>query len=425
MSDPPRSTRPAITAPTRDGSSESIPVDIASTIIERAVAPVAGEERLPLDAALDRVLARDLVSPIDVPAHDNAAMDGYAFRITDLAADGSTRLTIRGSAFAGRPFDGTVAPGHAVRVMTGAVIPAGLDSVVMQESVRGDGDTIEIDPAQHAGQHVRRRGEDLAVGGVAIAAGRLLTPSDVGLIASLGIAQVTVRRRPRVAFFTTGNELRAPGQPLAPGQIYDSNRHTLQAMLTRLGVQPLDLGTVADDPASLESVMRSAASSADAIISSGGVSVGEADFTRTVLAALGDVAFWSIAMRPGRPLAFGRIGEAHYFGLPGNPVATMIAFYVFVRPALRRLAGVTGSTPPVVQAIADGAFDKKPGRTEYQRGVLFTGEDGRTRVRSTGPQGSGVLSSLSRANCLVVLGHARPAVVPGDIVDCLPLDGLA
>ncbi len=426
MSERPASSRPLaeVVGCLSDFDPASVPVAQASAIIERFVTPIDDIEQVAIRDALGRVLARDVLSPIDVPAHDNSAMDGYAVHGASLLADTPTRLAVVGRSFAGRPFAGITRPGEAVRVMTGAVMPAGLDTVVIQEIVTVEGDSIVVPPGQQAGQHRRRRGEDLVVGGTAIAAGRVLTPADLGLVASLGIAAIPVQRRLRVAFFSTGDELRSVGEALAEGEIYDSNRYALHGMLTRLGVEPIDLGVVRDDPIALEEAMTRAATMADAIISSGGVSVGEADFTRSVMDKLGEVAFWSIAMRPGRPLAFGRIGDAIYFGLPGNPVAVMITFYFFARAALCRLMGALPTPLFPVRALVDAPLRKRPGRTEYQRGVLGRGEDGVVRVRVTGPQGSGMLRSMSQANCIVVLHHEQGPIAAGDPVDCVPFDGL-
>ncbi len=403
---------------------DSLPVELARRVIAQLVTPVGGAERVHLNAALGRVLAADLLSPIDVPASDNAAMDGYAVRSSDLAAEGPTRLRVAGSAFAGRPCRDGPATGEAVRIMTGAVMPAGCDTVVPQELVSVVGDEIEVPAGQSAGQHRRLRGEDLGAGGAALRAGRRLSPADIGLIASLGQAEVQVRRRLRVAFFSTGDELRSIGEPLAPGEVYDSNRYTLHGMLARLGVDAIDMGVVRDDPAALEAAVRSASQDADAIISSGGVSVGEADFTREVLGRLGEVAFWRIAMRPGRPLAFGRIGAAAYFGLPGNPVAVMISFYFFARDALLQMMGATPTLTPLLRATACTDIRKRRGRTEYQRGILGVGPDGAMQVQLTGNQGSGVLRSMSEANCIVVLPHDRADVKAGEAVDCLAFEGL-
>ncbi len=407
-----------------DYDPEALRVSDAQRVIERFVTPVSAIERVAIRDSLDRVLALDVVSTIDVPAHDNSAMDGFALRGEDLAADGETRLTVVGTAVAGRPLGRGIGPGEAARIMTGAVMPEGSDTVVIQEVVRVDGQALFVPQGQHAGQNRRLRGEDLTAGRPALVAGKRLSPADIGLLASLGVAEVPVRRRLRVAFFSTGDELRSIGETLAPGEIYDSNRYTLHGMLRRLGVELIDMGVVRDSPEALEEAMRIAGESADAIVSSGGVSVGEADFTRQVMAKLGDVAFWKIAMRPGRPMAFGRVGRACYFGLPGNPVAVMITFYFFAREALLRMMGATPAPQPFLRARSVEAMRKKPGRTEYQRAVLSVGADGLMEVRVTGGQGSGVLRSMSQANCIVVLHHDQGAVMPGDAVDCLAFEGL-
>ena len=407
-----------------DYDPNALPVARAREIIDRVVVPVQAVERVALRSALGRVLAAEIASPIDVPAADNSAMDGYAVRAADLAAGAPTTLAIAGTALAGRPFTGVAGPGEAVRVTTGAVMPAGLDTVVIQEVVTLDSERLTVPPGQTPGQHRRRRGEDLACGQPALRAGKRLAPADLGLLASLGLPEVPVRRRLRVAFFSTGDELRSVGEPLGPGEFYDSNRYTLYGMLARLGVELVDLGVVRDDPDALEQAVRIASECADAIVSSGGVSVGEADFTKRIMARLGDIAFWTIAMRPGRPMAFGRIGRASYFGLPGNPVAVMITFYFFARDALLRQMGAEPAPLPLVRARSLSAFRKRPGRTEYQRAQLALGADGTMSVRSAGSQGSGVLRSMSEANCVVVLHHDQGAVQVGDAVDCIAFDGL-
>jgi molybdopterin molybdotransferase len=400
-------------------------VDKACEAIRACLVPVADDERVATRAALGRVLAEDVVPSFDVPSHDNSAMDGFAVRAADLAAQGETRLEEVGSAFAGRPFRGKVGAGECVRVMTGAVMPAGTDTVVIQEVVRIEGDSIVVPPGQKRGQNTRAAGEDLKTGVPVLTIGHALGPSELGLIASLGLAEVRVRRRLRVAFFSTGDELASIGAPLAEGQVYDSNRYTLYGMLSRLGVEIRDMGVVRDDPALLEAAFASAAANADAIVTSGGVSVGEADFTRQMMARLGEVLFWRIAMRPGRPMAFGRIGNAFLFGLPGNPVAVMVTFYQFVRDALLHLAGRTGDVAvPLMKVISSQAIRKVPGRTEYQRGVLFR-EGAEWRVRTTGQQGSGVLRSMSQANCFIVLEHERGKVEAGEPVQVQLFDGLA
>jgi molybdopterin molybdotransferase len=409
----------------------ALPVAQAREFIARLVPRVQAIEMLALRSALGRVLARDIVSAIDVPAHDNSAMDGYAVRGAELAADAATSFQVAGSTgFAGQALPrASVGAGQCVRIMTGAVMPAGLDTVVPQEFVKLSGDRIEVPPGiVRSGENRRLAGEDLARGETALAAGRILRPADLGLIASLGLCEIPVRRRLRVAFFSTGNELRSLGEPLDPGCVYDSNRYTLWGMLHRLGVEVLDLGVVRDDPAALEAAFRAAADAADAVITSGGVSVGEADHTKAVMAALGDVLFWRIAMRPGRPMAIGRIagaqGAAILFGLPGNPVAVMVTFYALVRDALLAMSGASAETIPTLRAASGTAIRKKPGRTEYQRGVVTRDDSGGWQVRVSGAQGSGILRSMSEANGLVVLQHEQGNVAAGELVDVLPFDGV-
>ena len=406
----------------------ALPVAQAKDFIGRLVTPVRAVEMLPIRSALGRVLARDIVSTFNVPAADNSAMDGYAVRGSELEAGADSVFTSIGTGFAGQPFDGTPSARQCVRIMTGAVMPKDLDTVVPQEFVRVDAERITV-PAGvvRTGDNRRLAGEDLAVGEVALGAGRLLRPADLGLLASLGHAEAAVFRRLRVAFFSTGDELRSLGQPLDPGCVYDSNRYTLWGMLQRLGVELLDLGVVRDDPVALEETFRLAAASADAVITSGGVSVGEADHTKQVMAQIGDVLFWRIAMRPGRPMAIGRIGNAPgtiLFGLPGNPVAVMVTFYAFVRDALLAMSGATQEPLPMLRAASTSAIRKKPGRTEYQRGTVSRAADGGMQVAITGSQGSGILRSMSEANGLVVLHHAQGDVAAGETVDVLPFDGL-
>ncbi len=408
----------------------ALPVGRAQEFIARLVPKVQAVESLALRSALGRVLARDIVSAINVPSHDNSAMDGYALRAADLAPAGDTVLAVAGTAFAGEQFMGSVGPGQGVRIMTGAVMPAGLDTVVPQEFTRPAPEGRVCIPAGTvaAGDNRRLAGEDLAQGEVALAAGRVLTPADLGLLASLGQAEVPVFRRLRVAFFSTGDELRSIGEPLDAGCVYDSNRYTLWGMLQRLGVDLIDMGVVRDDPDALREAFTQAAASADAVITSGGVSVGEADHTKQVMKALGEVLFWKIAMRPGRPMAIGRIGEpghqAMLFGLPGNPVAVMVTFYAFVRDALLAMGGATVQPLPLLRAVSSQALRKKPGRTEYQRGIVSQAADGRWQVVITGAQGSGILRSMSQANGMVVLHHGQGHVAAGDLVDVIPFNGL-
>ena len=402
----------------------ALPVETAQDFIARLVPKVTAVESVALRSSLGRVLARDIVSTIDVPAHDNSAMDGYALRGRDLAS-GDALLVVAGTGFAGQSFDGVVPAGHCVRIMTGAVMPAGLDTVVPQEFTKIEGGAVRIPAgAVRSGDNRRLAGEDLTRGSAALRAGRLLRPADLGLLASLGRAEVPVLRKLRVAFFSTGDELRSIGEPLDAGCVYDSNRYTIWAMLQRLGCDVIDLGVVRDEPDALRAAFSEAATSADAVITSGGVSVGEADHTKRIMAELGDVLFWRIAMRPGRPMAIGRVGNAILFGLPGNPVAVMVTFYAFVREALRAMSGAAAEPLTLLRAACTTALRKKPGRTEYQRGIVGRGADGRWQVAITGSQGSGILSSMSAANGMVVLHHAQGNVAAGDEVDVIPFDGL-
>ena len=388
------------------------------------VTPICGHEFLPVRSALGRILAADIIAPHDVPAHDNSAMDGYAVCFDSLAADGETRLTVVGTAYAGNAFSGLVGKGQAVRIMTGAVLPAGADTVVVQEVTRVEAAAVWIPAGQRLGQNVRRAGEDLAHGQVALPAGKQIGPAELGLIASLGIAEVDVKRRLRVAFFSTGDELASIGNPLAPGQIYDSNRYTLHGLLSRLGADIVDMGVVPDRPEALEAALVEAAQIADAIITTGGVSVGEADFIKEILAKLGQVKFWKLNIKPGRPMAFGKIGNAWLFGLPGNPVAVMVSYTQFALDALLRLSGLDPVPErPLLTVNAANAIKKQVGRREYLRGQIVT-VDGCWRVKTTGNQGSGVLRSMSEANCFVILPEDCAGVQAGDSVQVQLFDGL-
>jgi molybdopterin molybdotransferase len=406
-------------------------VDDARREILARLSPIGETETVALADALGRVLAADLVCPIDVPPHDNSAMDGYAFDGAALREGETLALAVAGVVYAGTPFDGLTPAGSCVRIMTGAVMPPGLDTVVPQELVRAEADRVTVPAgAIRRGENRRARGEDLSRGKPALVARRVLRPADIGLAASLGFTTLVVRRRLRVALFSTGNELRAPGETLEAGAIYDSNRFSLQAALQRLGCEVIDLGLVRDDPAALQATFEEAVARADAVLTSGGVSVGDADYTREMLARMGEVAFWKVAMRPGRPFAFGplRGGEgvrtAWLFALPGNPVAALVTFYAFVREALAKLAGATPEPVVVLQARCATAIRKRPGRTEFQRAIVSRAADGIPEVRLTGSQGAGILRSLTEANALVVLGHEQGSVAAGQTVDVWLFDGL-
>ena len=394
----------------------------ANAFIAQMVQPICGTEQLPLRQCDGRVLAEDVVSAMAVPAHDNSAMDGFAFDGTALNGCASLHLRVVGTALAGKAWVGTVGPGECLKVMTGAILPTGLDTVVPHEMTSVDGDWVTI-PADRLqlGDNRRLRGEDIQLGGIALSKGERLKPASLGLAASLGIQALPVVRRLKVAYLSTGDEVQSPGEPLREGAVFDSNRFTVTSMLERLGCEVIELGVVRDEPVALEAAFRSAAAQADVIISSGGVSVGEADFTKGMMAKLGDVAFWRIAMRPGRPFALGRIGNTALFGLPGNPVAVMVTFFALVRPALLQMMGANPKPLPILQARSQEPMRKKAGRTEYQRGIVSTGPDGRLQVRTTGNQGSGVLSSMVQANGLIVLSHAQGHVALGDLVDVMVL----
>ena len=410
-----------------DYDPNSMPVERARALIRDYLAPITTVEKLHIRQALGRVLAADIVSPIDVPGHDNSAMDGWAVRFGDLRPDAPTALKRVGESFAGRPYDGGVGAGEAVRIFTGGVMPKGADTVVMQERAeeRDGGVVVAPGAVSKAGQNRRFAGEDLKAGGNVFRRGQALNPAEIGMLASLGINEVPVYRRLVVAFFSTGDELVSIGTPLATGQVYDSNRYTIGAMLARMGCEAIDMGVVVDEPQALERAFRDAAATADVVITSGGVSVGEADFVKQLMDRLGEVVFWKIAMKPGRPLAYGRIGDAHFFGLPGNPVSVMVTFYQFVRDALLVLQGRGEIEPlPTFKATLAVPIRKAPGRTEFQRGILARVGDGAWTVRTTGDQGSGILSSMSRANCFIVLGPDTGNVDAGASVDVQPLEGL-
>ncbi|MES2938064.1 MAG: gephyrin-like molybdotransferase Glp [Pseudomonadota bacterium] len=422
---------------------QALSAEAVGEFLARLVAPVTEGEEVRILDALGRVLAEDIVSPISVPPHDNSAMDGYAFAGAQLDANAPLELEVVGTALAGKAWQGQCGRGQCVKIMTGAIMPAGLDTVVPQEfvtitvrpePVEGPASTgsartaekpvITIPPGiLRTGDNRRHKGEDLAEGKPALRMGERLGPAACGLVASLGLPTVRVVRRLRVAYFSTGDEILSLGEAPREGAVYDSNRYTVHGLLARLGCEVIDLGVVRDEPQLLEAAFRDAAARADAIITSGGVSVGEADFTKAMMKQLGDVAFWKIAMRPGRPMAVGRIGSSVLFGLPGNPVAVMVTFLAFVRPALLRMMGARGEPPPLLKARSAEAMRKKPGRTEYQRGIVSRQSDGSLSVRTTGNQGSGVLSSMVEANGLVVLHHGQGNVAPGDEVDVMMFDG--
>lgn len=402
-----------------DYDPNAMSVNQARQFIQQFLSPVSATEILPIRESLGRVLSADIISPNNVPNYNNSAMDGFAFKYSE----GVKIIKIIGTAFAGKPFNGEIKAGECVKIMTGAILPAGADSVVMQEHVVIKGESITLLRDIKPGANVRMAGEDLSLGQVVLARGHLMRPADLGLVASLGIGEVSAYKKVKVAFFSTGDELISIGKPLAEGQIYDSNRYTLFGMLSRLKVDILDLGAIPDDPKRLEATLLEAANEHNVVITSGGVSVGEADHMKALLAQHGQVLFWKVNMKPGRPLAYGKIGNAHYFGLPGNPVATMVTFYQFVREAIITLMGATYQPPPLFRVECTEPIKKATGRTEFQRGLLYD-VDGIWKVKPTGAQGSAILSSMSQANCFIVLDESTGNLDAGASVQVQLLDGL-
>jgi len=406
---------------------QALPANEVLNFLDHLVAPVQDQESVDIFAALGRVTSQDVISPIHVPPHDNSAMDGYAFDGSQLSKTQVSSFRVIGTALAGKAWEGHVNAGECVKIMTGAIMPQGLNTVVPQELCKLTMEDVMEIPAGmlQTGDNRRLRGEDIMQGQAALQKGALITPAAAGLLASLGLPKVWVARRLRVAYFSTGDEILSLGEPPREGAVYDSNRYTVHGMLQALGCEMIDMGVVKDDPILLEQAFNQAAEQADAIITSGGVSVGEADFTKAMMKKLGDVVFWKIAMRPGRPMAVGRIQKNNrstvLFGLPGNPVAVMVTFLAFVKPALLKMMGSHAAPAPMVRAKTQEVLRKKPGRTEYQRGLVTRSAEGELQVVTTGNQGSGVLSSMVQANGLIVLSHQQATAQVGDWVDVLML----
>jgi molybdopterin molybdotransferase len=407
-----------------DSDPSSLQIDDALNRILEAILPIANSDSVSIKSALYRVTAEDICATMDVPLAANSAMDGYAFHSADIPESGTRELNVIGTSWAGRPFDGTVSPGTCVRIMTGGILPEGADSVVMQENTQVTQDSILVDNRTRRGENVRPAGEDFKKGQTIISAGTRLTAAHLGLVASLGIAEINVIRKVRVAYFLTGDELRSIGDTIHPGEIYDSNRYTLFGMLSDPCIECTDLGIVKDDPDAIEHVMTEAEKNTDVILTTGGVSVGDADFVKDILEKRGRIDFWKVAIKPGRPLAFGKLGDALFFGLPGNPVSAMVTFYLLVRPALRHLMGSQDVFMPNCPAVSTANLKKRPGRVEYQRGILSRSDTGELLVSPTGQQGSGILSSMAEANCLMILPMENDGVVAGETVEVLPFFGL-
>lgn len=405
-----------------DFDPSSMDAEIAQQKILQSVQAITEAETVAIRDALHRVVAIKIRSSINVPSHTNSAMDGYAICGHDIPRNGDKSFKLIGTAWAGRPFNNTVSTDECVRIMTGAAMPKNTDTVVMQEHVKVNGNEIVIDAQQQINQNVRQAGEDIAKDQVVFNTGKFLRPADIGLIASLGIGEISVTRKLRVAFFSTGDELVSIGSPLQVGQIYDSNRYTLWCMLSRLGVEILDLGVVRDTREAIEHAFLAASEKADVVITSGGVSVGDADFVKETLDKLGKVSFWKVAMKPGRPLAFGKINNAYFFGLPGNPVSVMVTFYVFVQAAIEKLMGCEPHRRIRINATAISDLRKRPGRVEYQRGVYSIDKHGNYFVEKTGAQGSGILRSMSDANCFMFLPMKSSGINKGDQVEIWPFD---
>tara|TARA_R110002049_G_scaffold13509_3_gene58660 strand:- start:10384 stop:11652 length:1269 start_codon:yes stop_codon:yes gene_type:complete len=405
-----------------DYDPSSMDAQIAQQHILHSIKSITETEVVPIREALHRVVAQEIRSTINVPSHTNSAMDGYAIRSSDIPVNATKQLKLIGTAWAGRPFKGSINKNECVRIMTGAAMPANTDTVVMQEHVQVKDNLVTIDSKQQANQNVRQAGEDIAEGDLVFTQGKFLHPADIGLIASLGIGKIKVIRKLRAAFFSTGDELVSIGKPLEVGQIYDSNRYTLWSMLTRIGVEINDLGVIRDTPEAVEAAFLKASENADIVITSGGVSVGDADFVKDTLEKLGEVNFWKVAMKPGRPLAFGKIKDAYFFGLPGNPVSVMVTFYIFVQAAIEKMMGHDPKPRIQIKATSKSELRKRPGRVEYQRGNYHLDNDGEYTVSKTGEQGSGILRSMSDANCFIYLPMESSGVGIGDKVEIWPFD---
>ncbi len=398
-------------------------LDVALDQMLSRISPLTETETVPLLQGFGRITARPVTSPLDVPGFDNSAMDGYGLRLVDAAR--GVPLPVAGKAFAGQPFQGEWPAGACIRIMTGAPVPVGCEAVVMQEEAVVSEAGVSFPATIKPGQNIRRRGEDIRTGAVVVDAGVKLTVGELPVLASLGVAEVDVVRRVKVAVFSTGDELQLPGQPLAEGQIYDTNRLAVHLMLEQLGCEVVNLGIVRDSPEALRAAFEQANQQADVVLSSGGVSVGEADYTKQILDELGEIAFWKLAIKPGKPFAFGRLADSWFCGLPGNPVSAVLTCYQLVQPLLAKLSGQQGQVLPPRQRVRAGAgFKKSPGRLDFQRGVMQTAADGVLEVVPTGNQGSHIFTSFSLGNCFVVLERERGNVAAGEWVEIEPFNHL-
>lgn len=400
---------------------DSLPYETGLAKILEAIPAPAKTRRLKLRKSLNRILAEDIQATMDVPNHTNSAMDGYAIKGEDLDSNGLARLNVIGVAYAGKPYHGAVSTNQTVKIMTGAVMPKGANTVVMQEYIdaSADGTLITITKAAKSGQNVRHAGEDIRKGDVVLKKGTQIRPAQLGLIASMGLEKVTVYKKPRVAFFSNGDEIRKVGEPLQHGEVYDSNRHTLYAMLQNMCVKAIDLGVVGDHYDDIKEIIQRGNTKADMVITSAGASVGEADYIYDIICELGKINLWKLAIKPGRPLAFGTLSDSVFFGLPGNPVSVMITYALCVKPAIEKMSGKTVVAP--IKVIAETVTDlrKRPGRSEYQRAFAYRNDKGDLLVNAKKYQGSGVLSSMAQGNCFVVLDITSSGLKAGEQVDII------
>ncbi|MEZ9140172.1 MULTISPECIES: molybdopterin molybdotransferase MoeA [unclassified Shewanella] len=399
------------------------PTDAINALLDQ-VSVIEQSEMVSLNEAVGRILSEDLASCIDLPPFDNSSMDGYAFKFDELTGETATTLTLVGTSFAGHPYKGKIPANSCIRIMTGAPVPAGYDTVQMQEKTSADGDKITIEHPNAKGNSIRYCGEELTAGTNVLKSGTQIRAAEMGVLATIGISQIRVKARLKVAFFSTGDELRPVGSELAPGQIYDSNRYSIKGLLTQANVEWIDLGVIEDDKEAIRGAFREAAKKADMVLTSGGVSVGDADYTKQILSEEGEITFWRLAIKPGKPFAFGKLGKAVFCGLPGNPVSSMVTFYKLVWPIVNKMQGLAVKEPLIVKATLTSAIRKQPGRAEYQRGILSRDDNGELVVSTTGGQGSGMLTSMSLANCFINLEQEQGDIASGAQVNVEPFNSV-